>query len=195
MKKSILLIVTSLLCVNVIAQKADHKRTTWVGITIFGSDFATGEDIKNNGVSYAMRKGSFFNPRRFNYGLGISYLSGLSNHTDFVGQLNASSVNYPVSSTQPLGYNSFLVDLIGSLNVKLLNDGYWVVPSADFGVGFSRNKDHFAAFVPVGLGLRLNVTDEFFIKFNSQYRMPVTEYASGNLYHGITLYGVLGKKK
>ena len=195
MKKLILSVVTILMVVSVFAQSDDYRRPASIGVSFFVNDFTTAAQIKKNGFGSVIRNRDLFRPARLNAGIALNYLKGLSNHVDFMGTLGASFVDYPINNLPPFSKNNLLAEATANLNLKLLNDNYWIVPYADFGLGVSKYTTHFAAFSPMGLGVQINLSDEAFFTLNSQYRVPITEAATAHLYHSITIYGVLGKKK
>jgi outer membrane protein OmpA-like peptidoglycan-associated protein len=89
-----------------------------------------------------------------------------------------------------------LGELDASAQFKLVNENYWFIPYADLGVGASVYKSYFGAFLPVGVGFRINFYDEAGINFNSQYRIPVSpETANYHFFHNIGIYGIIGPKK
>jgi OmpA-OmpF porin, OOP family len=194
MKKIILSILTVLLVVNVFAQSEDRRRPASFGVSFFMTDFISAAEIKRNGLGNYLR-GSLLRSERLNSGIAINYLKGLSNHVDFMGSLGGSFVDYPVPNVAPFAKDNFLLDATANLNLKLLSDKYWVVPYANVGIGASRYKSYYAAVAPIGAGIQLNLLDEIFISLNSQYRLRITENAASHLYHSLTLYSVLGKKK
>lgn len=194
MKKLILSIFTLLLVVSVFAQ-TDRRRPSSLGVSFFVNDFQTAADIKKNGLGSVIRAKNIFKSERLNPGLSLNYLKGLSNHIDFKASLGGSFVDYPVPNTVLLGKESFLLEATAGLNLKLLSDNYWVVPYADLGLGVSKYLSHYAAFAPLGAGLYINFSENAFITLGSQYRLAVTETAASYLHHGITVYGVLGKRK
>lgn len=195
MKKLILSIVTILLVVSVSAQSNDYRRPASIGLSFFVNDFTTAAQIKKDGLGSVLRNKDLFRSRRLNAGIALNYLKGLSNQVDFVGTLGGSFVDYPVPNLPPTGRNRFLTEATANLNIKLLNDNYCVVPYADFGVGVSKYTSHYAAFAPIGIGFQINLAEEVFFTLNSQYRLPITEAAASYLFHSLTFYGVLGKKK
>jgi hypothetical protein len=70
-----------------------------------------------------------------------------------------------------------------------------VVPFIDLGVGASKYKKYFAAFMPVGVGLQLNIEDAAYLLINSQYRIAVTQNASYHFYHSIGIATNISKEK
>lgn len=180
---------------TVFAQNEDLRRPSSLGITFFLNDFNSAADIRRDGLGSLIRDKNLFKFNRMNAGVAINYLKGLNNLVDFNSTLGASFVDYPVPNVPSFSREVFLLEATGNINVKLLNDKFFFVPFVDLGIGVSKVKSYYAAFAPVGFGFQFNILDEAFITLNSQYRLPVTENAAGHLYHGLTLYGVLGKKK
>jgi outer membrane protein OmpA-like peptidoglycan-associated protein len=197
MKKIILLLITVTMFVGAFAQKKDYRKPAALGVNFFFNDFKTAADIKKNGLGKVIRGKNLFKRERLDPGIAISFLKGLSNHVDFIGTLGGSFVNYPATNSLVTSSvnNNFLLEATASVNVKLLSDNYWVVPFADLGVGASKYLSSYAAFVPVGLGLQINLFDEAFILINSQYRFPVTDKAAPHLYHSIGIIGRIGKQR
>ena len=195
MRKIILSFFTTLLIVSVFAQSNDYRRPASIGVSFFVNDFVTAAEIKNDGLGSVIRDNQLFRANRLNAGVAINFLKGLSNHIDFNGSLEGSYVDYPIPNLPPFNRDALLLAATGNLHVKLLKDNFFIVPYADLGVGVSRYAGYYAAFIPVGFGLRLNFVEEAFITLNTQYRLSVTESSAPHLYTGLTIYGVVGKKR
>ena len=195
MKKIILSLLTIILFVNAVAQKQDYRKRSALGVNFFLNDFQTAAEIKNDGLGSVIREKNLLRFKRMNPGLAISYLKGLTNHVDFSGTLGGSFVDYPIPDLPLSANKNFLLEATASVNVKLLSDNYWFVPFADVGIGASKYKSHYAAFMPVGVGVQINLFQEAFIIINSQYRIPVTDLAASHLYHSIGIAGNIGKER
>ena len=195
MKKLILSVISILLVVSVFAQKEDYRKRSTLGVSFFLNDFKTAAEIKKNGLGSVIRAKNLFRTTRMDPGMAVSYLKGLSNHVDFVGSLDGSFVSYQIPNQVASSKKDFLLDATAGLNIKLLSDKYWVVPFADFGVGASKYLSTYAAFVPIGVGVQINLFDEAFIIINSQYRIAVTDKAATYLYHSIGIAGNIGKDR
>jgi outer membrane protein OmpA-like peptidoglycan-associated protein len=76
-----------------------------------------------------------------------------------------------------------------------LTDNYWVSPFIDLGVGAGKYQKYVSAFIPMGVGLQVNILDDAFLMLNSQYRIPVTENASYHFYHSIGIAGSIKDRK
>lgn len=195
MKKLSLLLISLGIFSASFSQNTDYKKGNGFGISFFLNDFKTASDIQSNGIVSVFREHNFFKTSRMNPGLAINYMSGLSNHVDFIATLGGSFLDYPIKDMVPFGANNFLLESTASLNLKLLTDRYIVVPFIDLGVGASKYKKYVGAFIPLGAGLQFNIADEAFILLNSQYRVPVTENASYHFYHSIGIVSDFVKKK
>ncbi|MDQ6888693.1 MAG: OmpA family protein [Bacteroidota bacterium] len=195
MKKSLLLFITIFLFATSFGQNGDYKKTRGLGISFILNDFQTASDIRSNGLVSVLKADNFLKINRMSPGLGISYMSGLNNHVDFIATLEGSFLDYPLKNHPNFTANTLLLESTASLNLKLLSDKYWVTPYIDLGVGASKYKKYFAAFAPVGVGLQLNLFDEAYVLFNSQYRIPVTENASYHFTHSVGIVSSIQQKK
>ena len=195
MKKFYFLVITAFFFITTFGQQVNYTKTKALGFSFFLNDFQTASDIRTNGLASVFKEKTFFKSNRMNAGIAINYLSGLSSHVDFIATLGGSFLDYPIQDLPSFNSNNFLLETTVGLNLKLLTDRYWVVPFVDVGVGASNYKKYFSAFTPIGLGLQINFLDETYLFINSQYRIPVTEYASYHFYHSVTIAGNIGKKK
>ena len=194
MKKLLLLLFAIGFFASTYGQETYKKRNA-LGFSFFLNDFQTATNIRTNGLAYTLRNKEVFSTDNMNSGLAINYLSGLSEHLDFVGTLGGSFLKYPNKNWVTSSGDKFLLEVTAAVNMKLLSDKYLVTPFLDLGAGASKYGKYFSAFVPVGLGLQVNIADEAFILLNSQYRVPVTEFASYHFYHSIGIAGNISPRK
>jgi outer membrane protein OmpA-like peptidoglycan-associated protein len=195
MKKLLLLLTTFIFFASSFGQNPDYKKGHAIGFSFFLNDFKTASDIRNNGILSVLNAHDFFKPSRMNPGIAVNYLSGLSNHVDFIATLGGSFVDYPIQNMTSFGENNFLLESTAALNLKLLTDHYAVVPFIDLGVGASKYKKYFGAFLPIGVGLQVNIANQTYLIFNSQYRVAITENASYHFYHSLGIAGNISKEK
>ena len=194
MKKILFLLMATAFFSTTFGQQ-EYKKGKALGVSFFMNDFKAASDIRSQGIVRVLDNKDFFKPNQMNPGLAINFLSGLSNHMDFISTLSGSFLDYPIEGVASNNADKFMMELTGSINFKLLSDHYYVTPYVDLGVGGSKYGSKFAAFVPAGLGLQVNLIDEAFLLLNSQYRIPVTENASYHFYHSIGVAGTISKKK
>lgn len=195
MKKILLLTISCALLIASFGQTTSYKKGHALGVSFFLNDFKTASEIRSNGLVSVLKANDIFKTSRMDAGMAINYLSGLSEHVDFIGTLGGSFVSYPNSNIPFSSSTSLLSEVTASLNLKLLTDRYYVTPYIDLGVGASKFKKYYGAFVPVGLGLQVNIADAAFLLINSQYRIPVTENTSYHFYHSIGIAGNISAKK
>ena len=174
--------------------QTDHKRPASIGVNFFLNDFVTAQELRSTSLASIIRNRHLFNTNRMNPGIALSYVKGLTNHIDFTGTLGGSFVDYPKSGVFTYS-KRLLAEVTGALNLKLLPDNFRVVPYAIVGLGASKYKSNYAAFIPVGAGIQFNIFDRAFITVNSQYRVPVTESGAYHFYHSVGLIGQIGKEK
>ncbi|MEO8569216.1 MAG: OmpA family protein [Ginsengibacter sp.] len=195
MKKLILLFIITSFFITSYAQNESYKKTRGLGVSFILNDFETASDIRSSGLVNVIKAKNLFNTKRQHAGMAINYLSGLSEHVDFIASLEGSFLDYPIKNQPAFNENTFLLESTASVNLKLLTDKYWVTPYIDLGIGASNYKKYFAAFAPVGLGLQINFFREGFILLNSQYRIPVTENASYHFTHSVGIVSNIKEKK
>src|SRR6185312_3800707 len=184
MKKVLVLVASFCFFSQAFAQPNDYKKGKSLGISFFLNDFKSASELRSNGIVSLFKNHDFFSSQ-MNTGFAVDYMNGLSNNVDFIATLGGSSVNYPVQNVAPFQSKSLLLETTASLNLKLLADNYWLTPYVDLGVGASKYKKYFGAFIPVGVGLQAHVSKNIFVLLNSQYRIAVTENASYHFYHSL----------
>jgi hypothetical protein len=131
-------------------------------------------------------------------GIAVTYFRGLKSYVDFAGTLSGSFVDYPLLNKPTGSGDNFLLEADASLNLKMFTDKYWFTPYITVGVGASKYKGYYGAFIPVGGGLKVNIFDEAAFFITSQYRLPVTnETSSHHFMNSFGFAGVIGggKKK
>jgi OmpA-OmpF porin, OOP family len=90
-----------------------------------------------------------------------------------------------------------LLEADASAQLKLVSEQFWIQPYLNIGVGGHLYAGHyFGAFIPLGLGFKINFFDEAHLFVTSEYRVPVTtETANYHFFHQIGVAGRIGQKK
>jgi len=190
-----LLAICCLICSGY-SQTVEPVRQSAIGISFALNDFATAQRIRSGSFNAVIRDKKIAKFREMSPGLAVSYFKGVKPKIDFATTLAATFADYPFPKRPAFGNDNLLLELDASVNLKLTNENYWVIPYLSAGVGAHKYKVYYGAFMPIGVGLRLNLFDEAGIFLNSQYRIPVTsETANFHFYHSLGVYGVVGKKK
>ena len=195
MKKLFLLFTVISIISTSFAQVNNHVKGKAFGGSLFLIDFKSASDLRTSGIVNTIENKKFLSFSHTNPGLAFNYLQGLTNHMDFAASLGGSFFNYPNDKIVSDKQTRLYLEATANVNLKLLSDNYWVTPFIDLGVGASKYGKNYAAMLPVGLGLQLNISDDAFLIVNSQYRIPVTERASYHFYHSIGVAGTISKKK
>ena len=167
-----------------------------IGISFTLTDFVTAQRIRTTSLASVFNNKKFAKFREMSPGIAISYFKGILPRIDFAATLNGSFLDYPFRNRAPFGNNHLLLEGDASANFKLVTEDYWVIPYATIGVGVHTYKGYYGGFVPLGVGLRVNLFDEAGINFTSQYRIPANyETSNYHFFHSIGIYGIIGQKK
>jgi hypothetical protein len=176
-------------------EEENYTQQPALSINFLLHDFQTAAKIRNSSLSSVLANKQFGKMKDMSPGLAISYSEGLSNNFDLSVTLAGSFLDYPREDASPSsGSDKFLLEADVSIRGKMFSDKYWLTPYFQGGLGASKYKGYYGAFVPLGVGLQLNFFDEAYLLINSQYRVPVTQSASYHFYHSIGLAGNIGKR-
>ncbi|MCC7525970.1 MAG: OmpA family protein [Chitinophagaceae bacterium] len=200
MRKPLLSFLAVCILSTAIAQenaiKNPYKKKPAFGFAFTLHDFQTAQDLKNTSLSQVLKDKQWYKAGRMSPGVALTYFQGLSNHFDLMARLGGTFTDYPVPNKPQSGNDKLLAELDANINAKLLSDKYWVTPYLTAGVGGSQWNGHWGAYVPLGLGVQLNLLDQAFINFNAQYRVAVTTATTANhLFYSLGVAGSLFEKK
>ena len=171
-------------------------RQSAIGISYTLTDFITAQRIRSSSLTNVLNDKAVAKISEMAPGLAISYFKGLLPKIDLAATLNGTFVEVPFPDKPATGTSHFLMELDASAQFKLVSEDYWVIPYADLGLGASVYKSYYGAFLPVGIGFRINFFDEAGININSQYRIPVSpETSNYHFFHNLGIYGIIGPKK
>ena len=174
--------------------QTDHKKLPSLGISLFFNDFQTASEVRSNGLGNVIRGKQWSKSRRMTPGLAISYLQGLSNKLDFAATLSGSIGEYPVPNKLSSSQQKVILEAVATGNLKLLSDKYYINPFITLGVGASKYKGYYAAFIPIGAGMQIKIVDDIFLIANSQYRVAVTENSAYHFYHSFGIVAPIKKR-
>jgi outer membrane protein OmpA-like peptidoglycan-associated protein len=194
MKKFMLSLLSMIFCTIAIAQN-DYKKSPAIGVHFVLNDFKTAAELRSTSLSEVLRAKQWSKTKRMVSGLGFSYIQGMSNHLDFAATLTGSFLDYPVPNKVSDGQQNLLLEAAATANLKLLTDKYWFNPFLTLGVGASKYRGYFGAFLPLGAGIQLKLLDDTYVLVNSQYRIPVSENVAYHFYHSFGVVHSFNKKK
>jgi OOP family OmpA-OmpF porin len=184
-----------LLYTNSFAQNI-NTRSKSIGVSFILNDFTTPQRIRSTSIEQVFRDKKWAKFNEMSPGLAITYFSGLQDHLDFAGTLTASFVNYPFPTRPPEATDALLLEGDASVNLKMFPDNYWFTPYVSAGIGGSKYKGYYGAFIPLGIGFKVDFYREATIFANTQYRIPVTtENSNYHFMYSIGVSGVIGKGK
>ena len=167
-----------------------------IGISFTLHDFATAQRIRSSSLSAVLRDDRIAKFKEMSPGIAVTYFQGLKKHIDFAGTLSGSFVDYPLPDKPTSGGDNFLLEGDASINLKMFSEKYWFTPYLNVGVGASKYKSYWGAFLPLGGGIKVNFFDEASLFINTQYRVPVTnETTNYHFMNSIGISGVIGNKK
>ena len=198
MKKLYILISAFCLFTAVQAQsKKSNKKGQVVSVSFTMHDFGTVSDFQRSSLSAILESGSWAKSRNMSPGFALSYSKGVFDNLDVMVRTGLTSLDYPrpgnrvPNATTP----KTMIESDVSLQAKLLSDAYLVSPYVSLGAGASAWNGYFSAYAPVGLGLQVNLFDEVYLNFQTQFRLPVSGDASRHIFYGIGMGSAIGKKK
>jgi len=172
-------------------QTISYKRPAAIGVSFFLNDFATAQKIRSTSLSKVLGDKQWSKFKDMSPGLAFSYFKGLTEHIDFAGTLGGSFVRYPIPNHSFFA-DKFLLESDATMNFKMLTDKYVVNPYLIAGIGASMyGGKYFGAYLPTGLGLKVNLFDDAAIFITTQYRIPVTRNTTE--YHFFNQFGIAGR--
>ncbi|MEX0635269.1 MAG: hypothetical protein WD135_00770, partial [Ferruginibacter sp.] len=193
--KKIMLFLAAMVCFTLAIAQNNFKKTAGFAVQFTLNDFKTPQSLRSGGVAAAIKDEDWKTMKEMSPGIALSYLQGLSDHVDFAGTLSGSFSNVPVPN-KPVNSNRYLLlEAAATANLKLLTDDYFFTPFLTLGVGATKFRNYFSAFMPIGAGLQFKLGPESFLLINSQYRIPVTDNGAYNLYHAIGFAQTMERKE
>jgi OmpA-OmpF porin, OOP family len=197
MKKIIAVLLAVYLFAPAVMAQDKEIRPAAIGVSFFFDDFTTASRIRTTSLSQVLNNKQWAKTKDMTPGLAISYFKGLHKHIDFAGTLAGSFLRYPFSSRPTPSSDKLLLEADASVNLKMVSEKYWVQPYLIGGIGGAMyGKSYFGAFIPAGLGLKVNFFDDAHLYVTSQYRIPVTtENSSYHFFYQIGIAGRIGKIK
>ena len=171
---------------NSFAQTGTVRRPS-IGFSFIGNDYATAEKIRNSSLAAVLRDKQWASFKEMGHGLAVHYIKGFNPHIDFNASIAGSFVKFQLPG-KTTSQDDFLLEIDGSANFKMFEDGTTVNPYIIAGIGASKYTNVFGAFMPLGGGIEVNIFNEARFFTSLQYRIPVTPEA--NLHHFQISFGI-----
>jgi OOP family OmpA-OmpF porin len=176
-------------------QDNNYIKQPLLGVNFLFNDFTGAGYIKQYGLNRAIRDKQLNQFKNMAPGLAVNYINGISPHLDLSAGIGGSFLDYPIKGQGSFGNDNLLLEGDVTVNAKLLTDKYWFTPYLTGGIGASKYKGYYGAFVPLGTGIQVNFYDEAYLFINGQYRFGITENTSDHLYYSVGIAGSISNKK
>jgi OOP family OmpA-OmpF porin len=160
----------------------DDVRPPAIGISFFLKDYTTAELIRTQSLSAVLRNDKWTKMSQMDAGMAVTYFKGLGKHIDYAITLGGSFVRVPVNNQTNTNRN-FLLEADAQMNLKMTSEKYWVQPYILAGIGGHTYRGTYGAFMPLGLGLKVNFFDDLHLFITGQYRVPVTKHNYAHHFH------------
>src|SRR5688572_14821496 len=181
--------------VSIYGQVDDEIRPTSIGVSFFLNDFETARLIRTTSLSSVLRDNKWTKLKDMSPGLAIHYFRGLKKHIDFAGTVAGSFVNYSFPN-KTFSEDGFLLEVDASAHFKMTTERFWLQPYISAGIGGYKYRIYYGGFIPLGLGLKINIFDEAAIFIQSNYRVPINpDNGAYHFFNSFGVAGVIGKKR
>lgn len=195
MKKMLLALFALYLLVPSAHSQNEEVLSRSLGVSFFLNDFKSPARIRSTSLTQVLSNKTMAKLSEMNPGLAINYYKGIRKHVDFSASIGGSFVRYPMPN-KTFAADNLLLEANTSINLKMTSEAYLVQPFITLGLGGHKYRSYYGAFMPLGLGVKVNVLDQTHLFITSTYRVPITlETSNYHLQHSIGIAGRIGKKK
>ncbi|AEV99211.1 hypothetical protein A4D02_35595 [Niastella koreensis] len=130
-------------------------------------------------------------------GLALHFQNNLSRRFDYSIMVAGSFLEFPDNKN---GNNTgdkkqLLLENDFTLRARLLKSQALFNPYAITGAGWSQYDNRYGVYIPIGMGVQVNVTADLFLLVNSQYRVAVTAEQPRHFFHSIGIAGAITHRK
>ena len=195
MKKILSAFIALYLLVPASYGQDDEIRPKAVGFSFFLNDFISASRIRSSSLNQVLSSKRMAKFGQMDPGLAFNYFKGIRKHVDVAMTLGGTFCQYPFPN-KTFNSDRFLLEGTASVHLKMTTEKYWVQPYLSLGVGAHKYGKYYGAFMPLGVGMKVNFWDDFHLFVNSSYRVPVTtETANYHFQHSLGIAARVGKKK
>ena len=192
MKKFFFLIMAGFLLTAAQAQDSKPLAKS-IGFSFFLNDFTSAQRIRSTSLNQVINDKNLARMAEMNSGFAINYNKQMRDRMSFNAMLGVSGLRYPMPGRN-ITKNGTLIEFSATLNAMMTTSDYYVQPYLVMGLGAHKFDVHYGAFIPAGLGLKLNILGDASVAITSTYRVPVTsETANYHFQHSIGIVAPLGK--
>jgi outer membrane protein OmpA-like peptidoglycan-associated protein len=117
-------------------------------------------------------------------GFSLMYWQGLTRNLDFSVRYNGLFSDY---SKDPVDEGSYINELEASVHLRFQGNDHLFIPFLTAGIGAGNyGKSNIAPYVPLGLGLQLNMANEGYIFLQANYRVSLsTDNLDNNMFYSL----------
>lgn len=187
-----------LLCGATSAQQIKTKKPALLSFNISFSDYNTPALIRDSSFSKALNGTDWLNPGKKSFGIGMSWWKQLNPKIDFSVSLNGTFSNFPALFVKgdSIGQAGFTPQLDALIHLNALKQTATVNPFLTVGAGAGMFQGEFAAYAPVGAGLKIRFNEGAFLIAQTQYRLALTDAITNDyLFYSIGFAQTMGKRK
>lgn len=180
------------------AQQPQSKKPAQLSFNISFSDYNTPALIQDSSLSKALNGTDWLNPGRKSFGIGASWWKQLTAKIDFSASLNGTFSNFPqlFVKDDSVGQAGFTPQLDALLHFNALKATARVNPFLTAGAGAGLFRGNFAAYAPLGAGLKFRFKEGAFLIAQTQYRLALTDAITNDyLFYSIGFAQTMGKRK
>ncbi len=174
-----------LFCNSISAQQKKTGKAPLFSYNITFSDYRLPGQIKDSSFSTALENGDWYKPGKKSFGMGISWWKALSTHIDFSGSLTGTFSNFPALFVKgdSIGQAKFTPQLDALVHLNMFTEKATVNPFLTAGVGAGLFSNQFAAYAPIGVGLKFRFNGGAFLIMQTQWRKKLTDGINDDYLH------------
>lgn len=194
MKKLVLMFSSIFFVVcNTTAQPSSYNKPTSIGISFLFFDYETPKRISRSSLRQVLNDGNWAPFNEMSSGLAVSYFKGLHPHIDFASTISGAFADNALPG-ETITENAFVVEADATLQLNMLSSRYMFTPYLIAGVGASKFKDYYGAFMPLGGGVKINFFNEAAFFVNGKYHLPVnTSTVNAHFIFSLGIAGIINK--
>jgi OmpA-OmpF porin, OOP family len=180
------------------AQQIKPKKPALLSFNISFSDYSTPQLIKDSSFSKVFNGTDWLNPGKKSFGIGISWWKQLTPKIDFSANVTGTFSNFPKLFVKgdSIGQAGFTPQLDALIHLYALKQTATVNPFVTVGAGGGMFRSEFAAYTPVGLGLKFRFKEGAFLIAQMHYRLALTDAITNDyLFYSIGFAQTTGKRK
>lgn len=192
MKKVMLCFMLLVLCFFTLSA----QRKSVAGFSANLTDFSTPDALKGSSINNIFEGGKWSKVKEMDAGFSIYYFGGISSKINYSIRYNGV-FGSTFSSVQP-NLKEYYNELEGSAHAFLLKPHVLLNPfiTAGIGIGNYWKKNGFQTYVPLGVGLQINLMDESYFFLQANYRRSLNRSnVPDNIFYSLGVAQNLIEKK